>query len=184
MRSELIMAALDQVKEQLANCQCAVAKLEILINEESPVESPTEIPVIEEEVETLPEPPKEIHVDLPKEVDEEVVVGCQILNKIVSVVGDFYDGVCDCLRLQKVYYDNTGKIDKKGKAVDRLFISPSKVRVTALNIEGNAIGEVIIHQDNLVAWQAFLSKRKLYSHKTDKDPHKNWWPYIVNLELR
>ena len=69
MKYNEIMAAIQQLKNTVANVQCEIAALEELVvnenhQEETPDETPvvnevSNVPIIEEEVEELPAPPAE-----------------------------------------------------------------------------------------------------------------------------
>ena len=94
MKTE-IMAAIEEIKKQLA-------VLEGLVN--TAEESVKETPVIEESqvvneqpVEELPAPPEVIYVNVDKEVKEDQLIGCQIISELKLN----YNGVCDSMTIQK-----------------------------------------------------------------------------------
>jgi hypothetical protein len=179
MKQKEILAAIHQMKEQLANCQCQIAVLEDLLTKESNENPTEETPVVNDVSKELPAPPAEIHVDTEDNTpDEETVVACQILSKLP----DFYKGTCRSVVLQKQWHDNSDKIDAKtGKNYDKLHINKYKVVITAEDIEGNSIGTIIVHWNALSKWHAFLISRGINKHKETEDPHTNWMPKSVSL---
>lgn len=162
MNKTNVMAVLEDLKRQLANCQCAVAKLEELIKEETP-----EVPVIEEEVEALPEPPAEIMLtpDKGEEDNADVVLGCSILTDLPS----FYDGKCSVLKLHKRYFDN-------GKP--KLYIDKYHVVIEAYDASMKLLGSYVTHWDNISKYHIELIKRGINTHKGS-----NWVPKTVLLDL-
>ena len=156
------MAVLEDLKRQLANCQCAVAKLEELIKEETP-----EVPVIEEEVEDLPEPPAEIMLTPNKDEEDiaDMVLGCSILAGLPA----FYDGKCSVLKLHKRYFDN-------GKP--KLYIDKYHVVIEAYDVSMKLLGSYVTHWDNISKYHIELIKRGINTHRGN-----NWMPKTVLLDL-
>ena len=189
MKQKEILAAIQQLKGTVANVQCEIAALEELVanenhQEETPDETPvvnevSNVPIIEEEVEELPAPPAEVHIDTDYNTpDEETIVACQILSKLPS----FYDGTCRGIVLQKQWHDNSDKINPKtGKNYDKLHINKYKVIITAEDIEGNSLGTTIVHWNTLAEWHVFLIGRGINKHKETDNPHTNWMPKKVSL---
>lgn len=189
MKYNEIMAAIQQLKNTVANVQCEIAALEELVanenhQEETPDETPvvnevSNVPIIEEEVEKLPAPPAEAHIDTEDNTpDEETIIACQILSKLP----DFYDGTCRGIVLQKQWHDNSDKINPKtGKNYDKLHINRYKVVITAEDIEGKPIGTIIVHWNTLAEWHPFLISRGINKHKETDNPHTNWMPKKVSL---
>lgn len=162
MNKTSVMAVLDDLKRQLANCQCAVVKLEELIKEETP-----EVPVIEEEVEALPEPPTEIMLTPDKDEEDiaDMILGCSILAGLPS----FYDGKCSLLKLHKRYFDN-------GKP--KLYIDKYHVVIEAYDASMKLLGSYVTHWDNISKYHIELIKRGINTHKGS-----NWMPKTVLLDL-
>jgi hypothetical protein len=177
MKKKEIMTAIQQLKDIAGDLQCQIAALEeLVVNENHQEETPDDTPVVnkvEEEVEELPAPPAEIHVDIPKDntPDEETVVACQILSKLP----DFYEGTCRSIVLQKQWHDNSEK------GYTKLHINKYKVIVTAEDIEGNPIGNTTVHWNTLSKWHSFLIGRGINKHKETDNPHTNWMPNEVSL---
>jgi hypothetical protein len=190
MKYNEIMAAIQQLKDTVANVQCEIAALEELVanenhQEETPDETPvvnevSNVPIIEEEVEELSAPPAEVHIDIPEDnaPDEETIIACQILSKLP----DFYNGTCRSMELQKQWHDNSDKIDPKtGKNYDKLHINKYKVVITAGDIEGKPLGTTTVHWNTLTEWHSFLISRGINKHKETDNPHTNWMPKKVYL---
>ena len=182
MKYNEIMAAIQQLKDTVANVQCEIAALEELVanenhQEETPDETPVvnevaNVPIIEEEVEELPAPPAEVHIDTEDNTpDEETIIACQILSKLP----DFYNGTCRSIVLQKQWHDNSDK------GYTKLHINKYKVVITAEDIEGNSIGTTIVHWNALAEWHVFLIGRGINKHKETDNPHTNWMPKKVSL---
>lgn len=175
---EEILAKIENLMQEMQQLRNEVAALE-LVND--PVVQDTvknvdnSTPVIEEEVEdiTLPDPPAEVHIDIPEDntPDEETVIACQILSKLP----DFYNGTCRSIVLQKQWHDNSDK------GYTKLHINIFKVVITAEDIEGNSIGTTTVHWNTLAKWHAFLIDRGINKHKETDNPHTNWMPWEVSL---
>jgi hypothetical protein len=186
MKYNEIMAAIQQLKDIAGDLQCQIAALEELVvnenhQEETPDETPVvnevsnevaNVPIIEKEVEELPAPPAEVHVDIEvlkpskaKEVDPEAMLGCQIITSLP----DFYKGTCSVLRLHKLYFDN---------GQPKLYINKYKVVIIALDSKMQEIGRMITHWNNLSKFHAELAKRGINTHTGS-----NWMPKIINLDL-
>lgn len=172
MKQNEILAAIHHMKERLANCQCQIAVLEELLTKEESVNVPTEdtqeIPVINEDGDvTLPDPPAEVIVDIPKNntPDEECVLGCKIITKLP----DFYEGKCSVLRLHKQYFDN---------GQPKLYINKYKVVVIALDNAVQEIGRIVTHWNNLKEFHAELIKLGINTHNKE-----TWMPKVINLDL-
>lgn len=177
MKTKEIKVVLQQLKDTVANAQCLIASIEAMLeseNEDSKEEIPEETPVVndepsKEEREILPEPPKEIHVKLPKAKvktpDFESIIGCQIL----TALPDFYDGKCSLIKLHKRYFDN-------GKP--RLFIDKYHVVIEAYDSDMNLLGSTVTHWNNLGKFHIELVKRGINTHKGD-----NWMPKTICLDL-
>ena len=124
-----------------------------------------------EEVEniTLPDPPKEIHIKLPKAKvktpDAESIMGCQIL----TALPDFYDGKCSLIKLHKRYFDN---------GQPKLFIDKYHVVIEAYDSDMNLLGSTVTHWNNLGKFHVELVKRGINTHKGE-----NWMPKVINLDL-
>jgi hypothetical protein len=142
MKYNEIMAAIQQLKNTVANVQCEIAALEELVanenhQEETPDETPvvnevSNVPIIEEEVEELPAPPAVVYVDMPKDnkdeqPDEDAILGC----KIITDLGIDYNGVCSVIKMHKLYFDN---------GQPKLYINKYKVVVIALDNKMHEIG--------------------------------------------
>ena len=167
MDKKSILAAIEEIKKQLA-------VLEGLVNtaEESVKETPViEEPQVNEQPEELPAPPEVIYVDVDKEAKEDQVIGCQIISELKLN----YNGVCDSMTIQKKWYDNTDS----GKT--EIFRHPSKIVITLLDREDNELLVKTVHIGVLKKWIKFLSARGLYKYKKSDDPHKNGMPHKVNL---
>ncbi len=176
METKEIKVVLQQLKDTVANAQCLIASLEVMLyNENLKEETPEETPVVndepsKEEREVLPEPPKEIHVKLPKvkkvkTPDAESIIGCQIL----TTLPDFYDGKCSLIKLHKRYFDN-------GKP--RLFIDKYHVVIEAYDSDMNLLGSTVTHWNNLGKFHVELVKRGINTHKGE-----NWMPKTICLDL-
>ena len=165
MKKEEIMAAIQQLKDIAGNLQCQIAALEELVVNENPVE---ETPVIDSDEDiTLPDPPAEIHIDMPEDnaPDEECVLGCQIITSLP----DFYKGKCSVLRLHKQYFDN---------GQPKLYINKYRVVVIALDDKMHEIGRIVTHWNNLAKFHAELTKKGINTHTGE-----NWMPKVINLDL-
>ena len=180
MKREEVMAIISSMEMQLAALKELVAAEEV-VNENPVEETPvSNVPILEEEIKELPAPPAEVHIDIPKDntPDEETIIACQILSKLP----DFYNGTCRSIVLQKLWHDNSDKIDPKtGKNYDKLHINKYKVVITAEDIDGNSIGTITIHWNTLAEWHAFLISRGINKHKETNNPHTNWMPNEVSL---
>lgn len=166
MKKQELLAAISKMEEQLA------ALKELVLAERPVNESQEEAPVVNEEPEReeLPDPPKVIYVDLPKEepkeeVDEDVMLGCQIITSLP----DFYSGECRLLKLHKRYFDN---------GQPKLFIDKYHVVVEAYDINMKPLGSYTTHWNNLSKFHVELIKRGINGHKKD-----NWKPNTVCLDL-
>lgn len=185
MKKEEIMAAIQQLKDIAGDLQCQIAALEELVvnenhQEETPDETPvvnevsnevSNVPIIEKEVEELPAPPAEIHINIDekgphRKYDEECILGCKIITELG---GDFYNGRCSVLRLHKLYFDN---------GQPKLYINKYKVVVIALDNKMQEIGRMITHWNKLSKFHAELSKRGINTHTGE-----NWMPKVINLDL-
>ena len=165
MKYNEIMAAIQQLKDIAGNLQCQIAALEELVVNENPVE---ETPVIDSDEDiTLPDPPAEIHIDMPEDnaPDEECVLGCQIITSLP----DFYKGKCSVLRLHKQYFDN---------GQPKLYINKYRVVVIALDDKMHEIGRIVTHWNNLAKFHAELTKKGINTHTGE-----NWMPKVINLDL-
>ena len=165
MKKEEIMAAIRQLKDIAGDLQCQIAALEELVVNENPVE---ETPVIDSDEDiTLPDPPAEIHIDMPEDnaPDEECVLGCQIITSLP----DFYKGKCSVLRLHKQYFDN---------GQPKLYINKYRVVVIALDDKMHEIGRIVTHWNNLAKFHAELTKKGINTHTGE-----NWMPKVINLDL-
>ena len=164
MKTTEIMAAIEEIKKQLAVLEGLVGTAE---------ESVKETQVIEESqvANELPAPPEVIYVDVDKEAKEDQLIGCQIISELKLN----YNGVCDSMTIQKKWYDNTDS----GKT--EIFRSPSKIVITLLDREDNELLVKTVHIGVLKKWIKFLSARGLYKYKKSEDPHKNGMPHKVNL---
>lgn len=159
-----ILAAIEEIKKQLAVLEGLVGTAE---------ESVKETQVIEESqvANELPAPPEVIYVDVDKEAKEDQLVGCQIISELKLN----YNGVCDSMTIQKKWYDNADS----GKT--EIFRHPSKIVITLLDREDNELLVKTVHIGVLKKWIKFLSARGLYKYTKSEDPHKNGMPHKINL---
>ena len=104
-----------------------------------------------------------------EEDDEEKVLGQNILRDL-KIDNDN----CSVLRLQKCYYDN---------GCEKLFIDRWHVKLTMLDDKMKVLDEKIVTWKSLSAYQQQLRARGLERHKESDDPHQNWMPNIINLDL-
>ena len=163
MKKEEVMAIISSMEMQLVALKELVAAEEVV--NENPVE---ETPVIDSDEDiTLPDPPAEIHIDMPEDnaPDEECVLGCQIITSLP----DFYKGKCSVLRLHKQYFDN---------GQPKLYINKYKVVVIALDDKMHEIGRIVTHWNNLAKFHAELTKKGINTHTGE-----NWMPKVINLDL-
>lgn len=101
--------------------------------------------------------------------DDEELLGRRILKTL-----KMDDSKCSVLRLQKRYYDNGS---------DKLYIDRWHVNVTMLDKEMNVISEKTVTWKALNDYHYQLRRRGLERHHVSDDPHTNWMPNIVNLDL-
>ena len=163
MKKEEVMAIISSMEMQLVALKELVAAEEVV--NENPVE---ETPVIDSDEDiTLPDPPAEIHIDMPEDnaPDEECVLGCQIITSLP----DFYKGKCSVLRLHKQYFDN---------GQPKLYINKYRVVVIALDDKMHEIGRIVTHWNNLAKFHAELTKKGINTHTGE-----NWMPKVINLDL-
>ena len=175
MKYNEIMAAIQQLKNTVANVQCEIAALEELVanenhQEETPDETPvSNVPIIEEEVEdtTLPAPPAEVHIDIPEDntPDEDAILGC----KIITELGIDYSGVCSVIKMHKLYFDN---------GQPKLYINKYKVVIDLCNSKMEVIKSVTTHWNNLSKFHTELIARGINTHAKE-----NWMPKTVLLDL-
>ena len=104
-----------------------------------------------------------------EEDDEEKVLGQNILRDL-KIDND----KCSVLRLQKCYYDN---------GCEKLFIDRWHVKLTMLDDMMKVLDEKIVTWKSLSAYHQQLRARGLERHKESDDPHQNWMPNIINLDL-
>lgn len=171
MKHNEIMAAIQQLKNTVANVQCQIAVLEGLLHKEGNENPVEETPVINESKEELPAPPAEVRIDTEEKdshekCDEECILGCKILTELGE---DFYNGRCSVLRLHKQYFDN---------GQPKLYINKYKVVIIALDCRMKELGRTITHWDNLSKFHTELIERGINTHSGD-----NWMPKIINLDL-
>ena len=169
MDKKSILAAIEEIKKQLAVLEGLVGTAEESVKETSVTEE-SQV-VNEEQPKELPAPPKVIYVDVDKEAKEDQLIGCQIISELKLN----YNGVCDSMTIQKKWFDNTDS----GKT--EIFRHPSKVVITLLDREDNELLVKTVHIGVLKKWTKFLSARGLYKYKKSEDPHKNGMPHKVNL---
>lgn len=165
MKKEKLLELISQTESLLRSLQSALAEEES-VNENPTKETPVES--IEEEVEELPAPPKEIYIDMPEEepkVDDEVILGCQIITSLP----DFYSGECRLIKLHKRYFDN---------GQPKLYIDKYHVVIEAYDINMKQIGSYVTHWNNLSKFHVELIKRGINRHNKD-----NWKPNTVCLDL-
>lgn len=173
MKYNEIMAAIQQLKNTVANVQCEIAALEELVanenhQEETPDETPvSNVPIIEEEVEELPAPPAEVHIDIPEgnTLDEDAILGC----KIITDLGIDYSGVCSVIKLHKLYFDN---------GQPKLYINKYKVVIDLCNSKMEVIKTVTTHWNNLAKFHTELIARGINTHAKE-----NWMPKTILLDL-
>lgn len=161
MEKEKLLELISQTESLLKSLQSALAEEES-VNENPTQETPVES--IEEEVEELPAPPKEIYIDMPED-NEDVILGCKILTELPS----FYDGECRLMKLHKRYFDN---------GQPKLFIDKYHVVIEAYDVNMQLLGSYTTHWNNLSKFHADLLSRGINTHKKD-----NWMPKVVVLDL-
>lgn len=182
MQYSEMLVAIHQMEEQLNSAAKQLSALKEMVllsmhesesaneSEKTPVvneEVPVEEPVVEER-EELPAPPEVIYVDMPKEepkVDDEVMLGCQIITSLP----DFYSGECRLIKLHKRYFDN---------GQPKLYIDKYHVVIEAYDINMKQIGSYVTHWNNLNKFHVELIKRGINRHNKD-----NWMPNVVCLDL-
>jgi hypothetical protein len=81
---------------------------------------------------------------------------------------------CSVIRLQKKYYDND---------CEKLFIDKWHVVVTLLNCNMEIIDEKTVLWKTLLPFHYQLKARGIERHSVSDDPHKNWLPNTINLDL-
>lgn len=180
MKYNEIMAAIQQLKNTVANVQCEIAALEELVanenhQEETPDETPvvnevSNVPIIEEEVEELPAPPAVVYVDIPKDnkdkqPDEDAILGC----KIITDLGIDYSGVCSVIKMHKLYFDN---------GQPKLYINKYKVVIELYNSRMEMIKSITTHWNNLAKFHTELIARGINTHAKE-----NWMPRTILLDL-
>ena len=101
--------------------------------------------------------------------DDEEKLGREILKVL-----DMETDQCSVIRLQKKYYDN---------GCEKLFIDKWHVVVTLLNINMEIIDEKTVLWKTLLPFHYQLKARGIEKHSVSDDPHKNWMPQIINLDL-
>ena len=173
-----MLAVISKMEEQLA-----ALKTMVLASEKIEVPSTEGLPGSDYDLdakrftpdgrELLPDPPKVIYVDLPKESkveapDEDTVLGCQIITELP----DFYTGKCSVLKIQKRYFDNSDK------GFEHLWIDKYHVCITACDREMKVIGTHVTHWNNLAKFHAALLKKGINTH--DK---KTWMPKTLLFDL-
>lgn len=176
-----IIAAIEEIKKQLAVLEGLVGTAEESVNES------VEAPVVNDNTTTddgrelLPPPPAEIIIpdmvedDSPTEEEEaeakaDSLLGWQILSKLP----DFYKGKVRRIELQKPYFDN---------GQDKLFIDKYHIKVRAYDINNKLLGETKKSFNMLSEFHIELIKRGINKHRNSSDPHKNWMPYEITLWL-
>ena len=164
-----ILAAIEEIKKQLAVLEGLVGTAEESVKETPVIEEPQV--VNEEQPEELPAPPKVVYIDADKEAKEDQLIGCQIISELKLN----YSGVCDSMTIQKKWYDNTDS----GKT--EIFRSPSKIVITLLDGEDNELLVKTVHIAVLKKWTKFLSNRGLYKYTKSDNPHMNGMPHKINL---
>ena len=124
-------------------------------------------PVIEDEVEELPAPPAEVHIDIPKDnaPDEDAKLGCAIITSLP----DFYNGKCSVLKVHKRYFNN---------GQPKLFIDIYHVVIEACDANMKVIGSMVTHWNNLSKFHTELIARGINTHAKE-----NWMPKTVLLDL-
>jgi hypothetical protein len=78
------------------------------------------------------------------------------------------------LRLQKRYFDNN---------CEKLFIDKWHVNVTLLNNDMRVIKTQTVTWKSLTKFHYLLKRRGIDRHTVSADPHKNWMPRVINLDL-
>ena len=162
MKTNEIIAVISKMEEQLAELRSMV----LAESNESPTE---EALVIEDEVEdiTLPDPPAEVHIDIPEDntPDEDAILGC----KIITELGIDYNGVCSVIKMHKLYFDN---------GQPKLYINKYKVVIDLYNSKMEVIKTVTTHWNNLAKFHTELIARGINTHAKE-----NWMPKTVLLDL-
>ena len=156
-----MLAVISKMEEQLE-------ALKAMVLQESVKEAKPQ--VTEDGRELLPDPPKVIYVNLPKEAkveapDADTVLGC----KIITSLPDFYSGKCSVLKIHKRYFDN---------GQPKLFIDKYHVVITACDSDMKVIGEIVTHWNNLSKFHAELLKKGINTHSKD-----NWMPKTLLFDL-
>jgi len=111
-----------------------------------------------------------IESNFPVEEDDEEKVLAQNIMRDLKIDND----KCSVLRLQKRYYDN---------GCEKLFIDRWHVKLTMLDDMMKVLDEKIVTWKSLSAYHQQLRARGLERHKESDDPHQNWMPNIINLDL-
>ena len=101
--------------------------------------------------------------------DDEEKLGREILKVL-----DMETNQCSVIRLQKKYYDN---------GCEKLFIDKWHVVVTLLNCNMEIIDEKTVLWKTLLPFHYQLKARGIERHSVSDDPHKNWLPNTINLDL-
>jgi len=183
MKYNEIMAAIQQLKNTVANVQCEIAALEELVanenhQEETPDETPvSNVPIIEEEVEELPAPPAEVHIDIPEEEDNDAIIGCQILTKFSG----FYSGQCRVLGVRLKYSSGyIGKVNpKNGKVNTKYMVYKDSVILIAKAFDGKVLGTKQVAWNSLYDWHSILRERGLLDYKKND----KWLPSTILFDL-
>ena len=84
------------------------------------------------------------------------------------------DDNCSVLRLQKKYYDN---------GLEKLYIDKWHVNVTLLNDNMKVIAEKTVGWKALMPFHYQLIGRGINKYSKSDDPHKNYMPQTINLDL-
>lgn len=173
MKREEILAAISKMEEQLA-------ALKTLLLAEEVIEAPSTEGLpgsdFDEDSkkftpdgrEILPDPPKVIYIDIPKEekpLDDEAILGCQIITEL----GIDYSGTARAIRIHKLYFDN---------GQPRLYINKYKVVIELCDFNMQVLKSVTTHWNNLSKFHVELIKRGINTHNKE-----NWMPKTILLDL-
>ena len=102
--------------------------------------------------------------------DTEEALGREILTHL-----NLDDAGVSVVRLQKRYFDN---------GCEKLFIDKWHVNVMLLDDEMKVIKTQTVTWKSMTKFHYLLKKRGIDRHTVSPNPHKNWMPRTVNIDLR
>lgn len=103
------------------------------------------------------------------EIDDDEVLARQILSHL-----NIDDSACSVLRIHKRYYDNN---------CEKLYIDRWHVVLTLLDDHMQMIDQYVVTWKQLTLFHYQLRQRGIERHTVSDDPHQNWMPKIINLDL-